>query len=495
MSVCFYRYTVPVSYTTGKMYPRSLFFSRKILKLFLFALFISTYTFSQGSPEYGSGIKLNLSPEGNRYIRFISWNQVWFRSQQNNPGSLINGEVKNNTWDIGARRVRMIAYAQLSPRYLILAHWGINNQTFAGGGGFGSSGTGPSGAGKKPQLFFHDIWNEYAIVPAKNPKTNTSNKNTLYLGAGLHYWLGISRMTSASTLNFMTIDAPIFNWPMIEVSDQFMRQFGFYVKGKLGKLNYSASVNKPFATNSTPFYDSLKGRVAIDNNGDAKPSVQGYADYQFLDQEANVLPFRVGTYVGTKKVFNIGAGFYHNTDATKSTDLGGTIKKHNINLLGIDLFADLPVGNKAKNMAITAYSVFYNYNFGPNYWRTLGVMNTSTGFDPMLPVANRAINGPGNARMFIGTGNIFYTQAGLLLPKGKSNKLRVQPFGAYTWKKFDYLGEPGNYFDVGANFFIDGHNAKITPQYSTRPLYYLRNGQHIKDGTKGEFLIQFQVYL
>jgi len=96
MSVCFYRYTVPVSYTTGKMYPRSLFFSRKILKLFLFALFISTYTFSQGSPEYGSGIKLNLSPEGNRYIRFISWNQVWFRSQQNNPGSLINWEVRNN---------------------------------------------------------------------------------------------------------------------------------------------------------------------------------------------------------------------------------------------------------------------------------------------------------------------------------------------------------------------------------------------------------------
>ncbi len=495
MSLLFYRYTVPVLLSTGKMYPRRVFFSGKILKLFLFALFLSTYGFSQGSPEYGSGIKLNLNPEGNRYIRFISWNQVWFRSQQNNPGSLINGEVKNNTWDIGARRVRMIAYAQLSPRYLILAHWGINNQTFASGGGFGSSGTGPSGAGKKPQLFFHDVWNEYAIIPAKNPKTNTANKNTLYLGAGLHYWLGISRMTSASTLNFLTIDAPIFNWPMIEVSDQFMRQFGFYVKGKLGKLNYSASVNKPFATNSIPLYDSLKGRVAIDNNGDAKPSVQGYVDYQFLDQEANVLPFRVGTYVGTKKVFNIGAGLYHNSDATKSTDLAGAIKKHNITLLGIDLFADLPVSNTARNMAITAYSVFYNYNFGPNYWRTLGVMNTSTGFDPLLPGASRTINGPGNARMFTGTGNIFYTQAGLLLPKGKSNKLRVQPFGAYTWKKFDYLGEPGNYFDVGANFFIDGHHAKITPQYSTRPLYYLRNGQYIKEGTKGEFLLQFQVYL
>lgn len=146
-------------------------------------------------------------------------------------------------------------------------------------------------------------------------------------------------------------------------------------------------------------------------------------------------------------------------------------------------------------MAVTAYSVFYNYNFGPNYWRTLGIMNTSTGFDPALAVADRTINGPGDARMFVGTGKIFYTQAGLLLPKGKSDKMRVQPFAAYTYKKFDMLDEGGSYFDAGSNFFIDGHHAKITTQYSTRPIYYLRNGQRIKEGTKGELLLQLQVYL
>ena len=452
-------------------------------------------SFSQGSPEYGSGIKINLNQEGTRFIRFINWGQIWLRSQQNNPGSVINGEVRNKTWDIGARRLRVITYAQISPRYLILAHVGINNQTFATGGGFSSSGTGPSGAGKKPQLFFHDVWNEYAIIPAKDAKTGKSNKYNLYIGGGLHYWLGISRMTSASTLNFLAIDAPIFNWPLIEVSDQFMRQFGFYAKGKLGKLNYSAAINKPFATSNTPAYDTWKGRVATDNNGDAKASLQGYFDYQFLEQEANVLPFRVGTYAGTKKIFNIGAGFYHNSDATKSVDASANIQKHDITLLGVDAFADLSVGNKSKNMAVTAYSVFYNYNFGPNYWRTLGIMNTSTGFDPAMPVADRTINGFGDARMFVGTGNIFYTQAGFLLPKGKTNKMRVQPFAAYTYKKFDFLDEGGSYFDAGSNFFIDGHNAKITAQYSTRPIYYLRNGQRLKDGTKGEFLLQLQVYL
>jgi hypothetical protein len=474
-----------------------IFMLKKQLLFFLILEFFlpPIVAISQGSPEYGSGIKINLNQEGTRFIRFINWGQIWLRSQQNNPGSVINGEVKNNTWDIGARRLRAITYAQISPRYLILAHVGINNQTFATGGGFGSSGTGASGTGKKPQIFFHDVWNEYAIVPAKDTKTGKNNKNNLYFGGGLHYWLGISRMTSASTLNFLAIDAPIFNWPLIEVSDQFMRQYGFYIKGKLGKLNYSTALNKPFATNNTPVFDNWKGRVATDNNGDAKASIQGYYDYQFFDQEVNILPFRVGTYVGTKKVLNVGAGFYHNSDATKSVDANGMVKKHDINLLGIDVFADLPLGKKNKNMALTAYSVFYNYNFGPNYWRTLGIMNTSTGFDPALPVAERTINGPGDARMFVGTGNIFYTQAGLLLPKGKSNKLRVQPFAAYTFKKFEILDEGGNYFDVGSNFFIDGHNAKVTAQYSTRPVYYLRSGQRVKDGVKAEILLQLQVYL
>lgn len=451
---------------------------------------------AQGSQEYQAGVKLHMNGDSSRFIRFITWNQIWFRSQEKNPGTLINGEVKNNSWDIGARRLRMLAYVQISPRYLIVTHFGINNQSFATGGGSGTGGTGASGAGKKPQIFFHDAWNEYAVIPAINPVTGKKNKYNFYIGGGLHYWWGISRMSSASTLNFMTIDAPIINWPLVEVSDQFVRQFGFYAKGHLGKLNYSMAVNKPFATNNTPVFDAVKQqRVAVDNNGDARAAIHGYFDFQFLDKESNVLPFRVGTYVGTKKVFNIGAGFYHNTHGTKSVDGNGLIEKHDITLLSADIFADLPIGLKARNMAFTAYGVFYNYNFGPNYWRTIGIMNTAAGFDPALPAADRTLNGPGDARMFIGTGNIAYVQAGLLLPKGTKNKIRIQPFGAFTWKQLRYLDEPGSYFDIGANFFIDGHHAKITPQYSTRPLYFLRNGQRVREGNRGELLLQLQIFL
>jgi ABC-type taurine transport system ATPase subunit len=53
-------------------------------------------------------------------------------------------------------------------------------------------------------------------------------KFSLTMGGGLHYYMGLSRATMASTLNFLTIDAPIFNWPLIENSDQFARQMGLF---------------------------------------------------------------------------------------------------------------------------------------------------------------------------------------------------------------------------------------------------------------------------
>ena len=118
---------------------------------------ISLNVYSQGSPDYGSGLKLNLDKDGTKSLRFIIWNQIWMRSIENNPGTLVNGRAENSTFDIGARRLRLLAIAQISPRYLILTHVGINNQTFATGGASGATGTGGYGQGKKPGLFFHDV--------------------------------------------------------------------------------------------------------------------------------------------------------------------------------------------------------------------------------------------------------------------------------------------------------------------------------------------------
>jgi hypothetical protein len=446
---------------------------------------MSVGIFAQGSMDYGSGLKINLNEDGSKNLRFILWNQIWMRSTDMNPGTLVADEPTSNTVDIGNRRLRILAYAQVSPRYLIVTHVGINNQSFINGGVAGGGGTGGNGAGKKPGLFFHDAWNEYAIILPEKEK-----KFSLTVGAGLHYYMGLSRMTMGSTLNFLAIDAPIFNWPLIEASDQFARQVGLFAKGKYGKFEYRMSVNKPYATNLQPVDVADASIVrAVDNNGNPKWSTAGYFEYQFLDSESNFLPYKVGTYLGTKKVFNLGAGFYSAGNSTQSS-VNGNIDNHDINLFAGDVFLDMPIGKKENKMAITAYGAYYSYNFGPNYLRNIGIMNIGVS-DPNFTGA-RALAGAGNAQPTIGTGNIFYTQAGILLPnKAEKPKLRIQPFTAYTYKDFEALDTRLSNFDIGANFFIDGHHAKITTQYSSRPLV-LNNGNKT---SKGEFILQLQIYL
>lgn len=403
-----------------------------------------------------------------------------------NPGTMVSDEATKNTWNIGNRRLRALGYAQITKRYMILMHFGINNQTFINGGATGTTGTGGYGNGKKPQMFFHDAWNEYAVV-----LPGEAGKFSLSLGAGLHYYMGLSRMTMASTLNFLTVDSPIFTWPLIDNSDQFARQMGMFAKGKYGKLEYRFSLNKPFATNLTPVdVTNPAARVAVDNNGNPEFSKAGYVEYQFLDSESNLLPFKVGSYLGTKKVFNIGAGFYHQKDGTR-TSVNSQIEKHDIALYAVDAFADLPLGNSKHKMALSAYTGFYNYNFGPNYLRNLGIMNIGTS-DPSF-VGDKAIAGAGNLQPMIGTGNIYYLQAGLLLPSNADKpKIRIQPFAAYTNKNFKALEKSSSQFDVGANWFIDGHHAKLTTQYSTRPTYTSASAE---PKSKGEFILQFQIYL
>jgi hypothetical protein len=454
--------------------------------ILLATVLVTTVSFGQGSPDYGGGMKFNLNPEGTKYMRFIAWNQIWMRSSEMNPGTLIGGEPATKQEDIGMRRLRLLAYAQISPRYMIVTHIGINNQTFTNGGASGSAGTGGYGAGKKPGIFFHDAWNEYAVVLPKENKPFS-----LSLGGGLHYYMGLSRMTMSSTLNYLTIDAPIFNWPLIENSDQFARQMGIFAKGKYNKLEYRFSLNKPFATNLVPIdVTTNQAAVAVDNSNNTKWSKAGYVEYQFFDKESNFLPYKVGTYLGTKKMFNLGVGFYTAPSATK-TSVNGVIEKHPINLFSADAFLDMPIGKKEKKMAITAYSVLYDYDFGPNYVRNLGIMNVGSADASFTGTLGLA--GAGNLQPMIGTGTIWYTQAGILLPnKNEKPKVRIQPFGAYTYKKFDAFEKASNQFDIGTNLFLDGHHAKVTAQYSTRPVY---TSVDTIDKYLGEFVVQLQIYL
>jgi hypothetical protein len=468
-------------------------------------LVFSARVFAQGgSPNYQDGMTLKLDSSGKKYIRFMTWATFWARNTSANPGTAVNGVASNNYTDFSIRQFRFLTYSQLSSKYLIVANIGIDNQTFSTGGAAGTGNTGNGGAtyagtlGKKPGLYVHEVWNEYTVIGDKDDETGKKNPVSLYIGTGLHYWMGLSRMTTASTANYLAIDVPLYNWPLVDESDQFARQLGIYFKGNAGPVAYRWSVNKPF-TVITPPKAFAKGQpdssYAVDNNESGKLSTSGYADWQFFDKENNLLPYTTGTYLGTKKVLNLGAGYYYSAQGT-STQLQNTSNSplvyHAISLWAIDLFADLPFGNKAKNWAFTGYTVYYHYDFGHDYLRYGSIMNenVSEATSYSGPVSQA---GFGNSEPLIGTGISWYTQAGILLPKLNTKQTtRFQPFGEFSYQKFERFGDQAfTYWSAGGNIYLDGHHAKISFKYQTRPIV-IDNQQA---GSKGSFIVATQVML
>jgi hypothetical protein len=373
------------------------------------------YPISQYKP-----LILNISEDGSKYVRFLLWSQMWVEDFDIN-----NGPGKN----VRIRRARFLAYAQVSPRFLILTHFGLNNLNFSNADPIGNRATSDAFV-NGPQIFLHDAWTEFRI----------SNNDALYVGAGLHYWNGISRFTNASTLNFMTLDNYRQAWAQLGLSNQFGRHIGLYAKGALGKFQYSIALNDPiyYALGSADQEELAEGsitysgrRVLGENSGNV---VAGYAHYQFLDEESNKLPYKVGSYLGEKSVFNIGAGFFQHGDGTVKLENGEPVGQ-DVFHFAVDAFYDAPVGKGAIN----AYLVYYNFDYGEDY--ALGTT--------------------------YGTGNSVYTQFGYLLPF-TTNAGRLMPYAAFSAQNFEAYNNPGNLLQLGANWFIEGHNAKITLEYRSQ---------------------------
>jgi len=471
--------------------------------LFTLLCFKFGQTYSQrGSPDFKDGMHIKFDSAGKKYIHFITYATFWGRLTNANPGTAVNGLKKNQWGDLSLRQFRLITYSQLSSRYLILADIGVDNQSFSTGGSAGGGNTGNGGntfsgtLGKKPGLYVHDLWNEYAIIPDKNEITGKNRKLSLYVGTGLHYWIGISRMTTSSSSSYLAMDVPLFNWPLTDFSDQFARQLGVFFKGNIGPISYRWAINKPF-TILTPASvsnnNTADSTFAVDNNANGNLSTTGYGAWQFFDRENNLLPYTIGTYVGTKKVLNIGIGYYLNKNGT-STQVSNTansaLVKHNISLWAMDIFTDIPFGG-LKNWAFTGYTVYYHYDFGPNYLRNESIMNANVSLASGYTSATSQA-GFGNLAPVTGTGNTLFTQIGILLPKPHSSKTRIQPFAELSLQKFERYGDSGFHnWSAGGNIYLDGHHARLTFKYQTRPIVE-ENKQH---SLKGTFIFATQVNL
>ncbi len=395
-------------------------------------------------------VKINLTDDGSQWIRFVNWLQVWTRATELNPGSTVQGRPADWAFDIGIRRTGFLALGQLAPRLRLLFHFGINNLTFNNA--------------RRPQLSVYDAWAEVAVAP-----------KVLTMGAGILYFNGVSRMSNAGTLNLLAVDAPIVNWPTVGRRDHFARQLGIFAKGEIEALQYQVALVRPFAASS-----ELEPGSPADYRSEANTfGVSSYVQLMLDGKESNALPLKVGTYLGKKSVFNLGAGVHWQPGGMASVSADGVRTVHDTLALGVDAFLDRPVGRGA----LTGYLGYYLYRLGPDHVRNIGIMN--------IAADGTSFNGPGNAYPVIGSGHHVYTQWGVLLP---GHGVRVQPYATLHAGFMEALDDPMLVFEVGANLLLSGHHAKLILNYRNRPVFMADGDEVVADSRASELILSLAFF-
>lgn len=418
-------------------------------------------TTSYNVPE----LKKTLNKSGSHYLKATFVSQMWLRHSDLNPGTLINNTAANSYSDIGIRRIRFSAFGQLTDRLYFYTQFGQNNFNFL--------------SKRYTGAFIHDAITEYKLAPQ------------VQLGLGLTGWSGLSRYASPAVGSLLAIDAPLYQQATNGFTDQFLRKLSFYAKGQLGKLDYRIALTSPMtAQNSSTTLPAI-GSDANFSMDLPKLQTQGYLFWQFLEKENNTNPYTVGSYLGKKKVFNIGAGWIQQNKAMWYKNNSGDTIRQNMLLLGVDAFLDLPIAKKGA--AITAYLAYNNYNFGKNYLRNGSVMNPGTGV-----TSSGTLNGAGVGAPIIGTGSTIFAQVGykfkndLLHEKGT-----LQPYCSTQLSFFDKLQQPMLMIDGGINWLIHGNHAgKISLGYQSRPIFEINaNNEYVQTHRKGMTVLQYQINL
>ncbi len=390
-------------------------------------------------------LQWNISKDGSKFIRFNATAQIWTRWNESNPGTILENTPKPNTFDIGIRRLRLQVTAQPLSWMVLYVQFGINN----------FNAVSPRKAGD----FFHDAVVEFTPV-----------KRYFSVGTGLTGWTGSARFSAPSAGSIMMYDAPLYQQSTNDITDQFLRKLSVYAKGKIQKLDYRVVLSDPLSITTSPLYDTAYGKIAAFSKITPKgKSLQtsGYFMYQIFDEESNLLPYSQGTYLGAKKVLNVGAGFLAQPKAVwhlQNTDtVYNTMWQANV-----DVYADLPL-NKRKDDCFSAYAAYSYYSFGTGFVRNLGVMNPA----PKVDAAKASFNGAGNAYPIVGTGHTIFAQAGYKLPSHLfgTKGFSIMPYTGFQMSKWDRLNSWMGVVDAGVNFLLVGNKAKLTLNYQNRPLF------------------------
>ncbi len=422
-------------------------------------MLLSTAVFGQNENKINE-LRLNLNTDGSHFVKATFANQTWVRFTDTNPGSTLDGYDVKNLFDIGLRRTRFQLFGKVHDRVFFYTQIGQNNLSF--------------NTPRKAGLFVHDAVGEIEVA-----------KDVVSVGAGLAAWSGLSRFASASIANQLGFDAPLYQQATNDVTDQFLRKYSVYAKGKIRKLDYRLAISKPMTVKNSTVQD-----ISISDNSKfaptpPKPQFQGYFMLQLKDQESNQTPYNSGTYLGKKDVLTIGTGFITQKGAMWHQE-GPQTRFEDLKLWSADVFYEHPL-NKAQGNAVTVYADYSITDFGKNYVRNLGVMNPANGVS-----TTASFNGAGNAFPMIVTGSTLFAQAGYLFNKDLLGKMgTLQPYADIQYSKFDLLKDPMALYEAGLNWLIDGQRAKVSLAYQSRPVY--GNSTHTINDRKGMAVAQVQV--
>ena len=172
-----------------------------------------------------------------------------------------------------------------------------------------------------------------------------------------------------------------------------------------------------------------------------------------FDQESNFLPFKVGSYLGGKKVFNVGAGFFVHPSGSVIVE-NGELVGEDVKIFAVDAFYDTPIGGDGS--ALTAYATYQSNDYGTNYLYSA-----------------------------YGTGSMIYGHVGYVFA-GDVNKTRYQPYVAYSTNSYDAVDDNRNIFRGGINAYLSGNNSKLTLEYEN---------QKFGDNKTGALTLQAMIYL
>jgi hypothetical protein len=456
------------------------FFTLRTLVLAFMLLSLSS--FGQFGDKMKNGLKLYLdTKDSSRFMQVQMCMQNQARYTENNPYSTVNGFSQGYTADLVIRRIRFVALGQLTDRVNFFVQFGQNSNSYL--------------SARKAGSFFHDVTADYALV-----------KKKLSLGFGLNGWNGPSRFSNTSVSSIMPLDPPGFMEVTNDTYDQFVRRMGVYAKGKLGKLDYRISAAKPFAAQTGSGIDKADTITSTFSVRPPELVYQGYFMYQFLDQESNLGPGCTGTYLGKKRVFNIGLGFYNQKNAMMyiQPKASGNTKSdtsyQNINLLSMDVYYDSYL-NKEKGTAISVYASFSSYDYGTKFIRIQGPANPANGMSPTAiaktysVISNFDKSNYGDAIPYLGTGSTFYTQIGYKFKDGLlKGQGTLQPYATIQYSMYDRLSDPMSVWTVGVNWLVKGHNSKFTLDYQNRP-YFTENaaGELRQKSRYGMYVLQYQI--